>query len=66
MRWVLVLLVLANLVSFAWWQTRAGAAGGTVPEEIAPQRIRVVPMDRLGAASPPSIGGLMAARAPER
>jgi len=52
MRWVLVLLVVANLALFAWWQTNSGAASRAVPDELAPQRIKVVPVERLGAAAP--------------
>ena len=51
MRWVLVLLVVANLALFAWWQTGSGAASRAPPDEIEPQRMKVVPVERLGGVS---------------
>ncbi|HWS75619.1 MAG TPA: hypothetical protein VN324_10810 [Quisquiliibacterium sp.] len=58
MRTLLLALVLANLLALAWWQgwtaawrspagTPAGSAG-----EIAPERLRVVPIDRLELRTP--------------
>lgn len=55
MRLLLLSLVLANLVALAWWQgwlggghDAPGTSGGR-PAEIAPERLRVVPLERLDA-----------------
>jgi len=57
LRALLVVLVLANLLALAWWQgwlaawsSPAGTADGR-PAEIAPERLRVVPLERLEAGA---------------
>ena len=57
MRALLAVLVLANLLALAWWQgwlaawsPSAGTADGR-PAEIAPERLRVVPLERLEAGA---------------
>ncbi|MFP5460672.1 MAG: hypothetical protein ACLGII_03740 [Gammaproteobacteria bacterium] len=59
MRALLVVLVLANLLAFAWWQgwlaawsPQAGTADER-PAEIAPERLRVVPLERLETGASP-------------
>ena len=59
MRGLLAVLVLANLLALAWWQgwlaawtSPAGTADGR-PAEIAPERLRVVPLERLDAGASP-------------
>lgn len=59
MRAVLAILVFANLLALAWWQgwlaawiSPAGTADGR-PAEIAPERLRVVPLERLEAGASP-------------
>ena len=52
MRWILGLLLIANLVMFGWgqgWLDRWGGAMRALPTETMPERLRVVPLDRLGA-----------------
>ena len=50
MRWVLLLLLAANLAMLGWWQ--GWFADRTPPQELQPQRLRVVPLGRLGSPSP--------------
>ncbi|GAA4413899.1 hypothetical protein [Quisquiliibacterium transsilvanicum] len=68
MRALLAVLVLANLLAFAWWQgwleawsPQAGTAVGR-PAEIAPERLVVVPLERLEAGA--SSGGAQPAPIP--
>ena len=49
MRWVLMLLLVANLTVFGWWQ--GWFADREPPQELQPQRLRVVPLGRLGSPS---------------
>ena len=72
MRVLLVLLVLANLLVFAWWQGHLddwlpGARDtARVARQVAPERLQVVPIERLDAALRAScfeVGPLDAARA---
>jgi hypothetical protein len=54
MRPLLILLLAANLLMFAWvqgWLDRVSGAPA-LPEQVHPERLRVVPIDRLG--DPPS------------
>lgn len=51
MRWVLGLLLIANLAMFAWWQGWGGSRNQQAPVEINPEQLRVVPIDRLGGQS---------------
>ena len=48
MRWVLGLLLLANLAMFGWWQGWFGGRNPAPPAEANPALLRVVPIDRLG------------------
>jgi len=52
MRWVLGLLLAANLAMFGWWQGWFGGRNPVPPAEANPALLRVVPIDRLGG--PPS------------
>ena len=74
MRALLFALVLANLLALAWWQgwtaawrSPAGAPAGGAGE-IAPERLRVVPIERLEARGPEgnAPGAPIPAAAPER
>lgn len=57
MRGLLAILVLANVLALAWWQGWVGAwmssAGlpASASTEIAPERLRVVPPERLRTAA---------------
>jgi hypothetical protein len=58
MRWVLGLLLVANLAMFAWtqgWFERWSGARRALPAEQSPERLRVVPLERLGLS--PGVGG---------
>lgn len=55
MRWVLGLLVVANLAMFGWWQGWLGGRNEVPPAETNPELLRVVPIDRLGAPSSGSV-----------
>ena len=52
---MLIVLVLANLLALAWWQgwfahwELSSGAAGIRAAEVAPERLRVVPMERIGA-----------------
>lgn len=48
MRWVLGLLLVANLAMFGWWQGWFGGRNPAPPAEASPALLRVVPIDRLG------------------
>lgn len=59
MRVLLAALLFANLLALAWWQGwlaawwSPGGEAGSRAAEIAPERLRVVPLERLGAGSAP-------------
>lgn len=55
MRWVLGLLLVANLAMFGWWQGWFGGRSPVPPAETNPALLRVVPIDRLGAPSSGSV-----------
>ncbi len=69
MRWLLILLVLANLSLFAWWQGWIEQPQ-PVPREVGRDRVRVVPIEKLegtptGTVPPASPGnGLVAPAEP--
>jgi hypothetical protein len=48
MRWLLGLLLVANLAMFGWWQGWFGGRNPAPPAEANPVLLRVVPIDRLG------------------
>jgi hypothetical protein len=54
MRRLLVFLLAANLLTFGWLQGWLDwLVAGEVPAQFHPERLRVVPLDRLG--DPPSL-----------
>lgn len=55
MRWLLGLLLLANLAMFGWWQGWFGGRNPAPPAEANPALLRVVPIDRLGGPSSGSV-----------
>ena len=64
MRWILLILVVANVALFGWWHR--WFSHESEPREIQSQRLRVVPLERLGNPSnglrkaPVSAGGVQA------
>lgn len=70
MRWILLLLLLANVMMFSWWQGWLPGSSGngmTVPDEVQADRVRVVPIDRLGGraqATLPRVPGIAEADMP--
>lgn len=68
MRWLIGLLLVANLAMFAWWQGWLGGGVEPPPAEANAERLRVVPLDRLGGAPsrsvPPSTGSAVAPAVP--
>lgn len=54
MRWILVVLLLANVVTLGWWQgwlPGSSGRGVAAPAEVQADRVRVVPIDRLGGSA---------------
>jgi hypothetical protein len=60
MRWVIGLLVVANLAVFAWWQGWVERPQ-PVPREVGRDRVKVVPIERLegtpGGSLPAAVPG---------
>ena len=54
MRLLLVLLLAANLAVLGWWQgwLPGWSARHATPVEVHPERLRVVPIERLGRTAP--------------